>query len=173
MRAVPAITVAKEHNAGVPRRRLSITWTTSDPPAHPVVATGAFDILHVGHLTLLREAHRRGHPLVVGVEGDERIRAWKGATRPINPEDDRAAMLAALRHVDGCFIVSGDPDVAGWREYRDLLAPLEPAALVFTVGDPYAEPKRLAGRDLGADVWEIPHVPKRSTSLIADRLTQH
>ncbi|QDQ99092.1 adenylyltransferase/cytidyltransferase family protein [Tomitella fengzijianii] len=135
-----------------------------------MVATGAFDILHVGHLRLLGEAHRRGHPLVVGVEDDARIRAWKGMTRPINSATDRAAMLAALRSVDGTFIISGDPDFAGWREYCAILAPLEPHALVFTVGDPHAEPKRLAARALGAEAWEVPHVPKRSTTRIAGRL---
>src|SRR5699024_1605638 len=149
-----------------------ITWTTSDPPDRPVVATGAFDILHVGHLRLLSEAHRRGHAFAVGVENDERIRTWKGPTRPINPEDDRAEMLAALRYVDGVFVIAGDPSVAGWREYCEALAPLDPAALVFTVGDPHAEPKRQAARALGAQVWEVAHVPKHSTSRIAGRLAR-
>lgn len=152
------------------RQQLSITWTTPAPPPHPVVATGAFDILHVGHLRLLQEAHRRGLPFAVGVEDDARIRAWKGKTRPINPAEDRAALLAALRCVDGCFIISGDPAVADWQAYRELLRPLEPAALVFTVGDPHAAPKRRAAAELGAQVWEVPHVPKRSTTLIAGRL---
>ncbi|GAA4810656.1 D-glycero-beta-D-manno-heptose 1-phosphate adenylyltransferase [Tomitella cavernea] len=160
-------------NAEVTRQHLAAAWTTPDPPSRPVVATGAFDILHVGHLRLLGEAHRRGRPLVVGVEDDERIRAWKGMTRPINSAVDRAAMLAALRCVDGAFIISGDPDVAGWREYCRVLEPIEPHALVFTVGDPHAEPKRLAAGALGAEVWEVPHVPKRSTTRIAGRLAGH
>lgn len=155
---------------GVTPQHLSVSWTTPDPPRHPVVATGAFDILHVGHLRLLREAHRRGHPFAVGIEDDERIRAWKGKTRPINPAEDRAEMLAALRFVDGVFVISGDPAVAGWRDYYGILEPLAPHALVFTMGDPHAEPKRLAARKLGAQVWEVAHVPKRSTTLIAGRL---
>ena len=135
-----------------------------------VIATGAFDILHVGHLLLLEAAHRRGHRLAVGVESDERVRAWKGPQRPVNSEIDRAAMLAALRCVDGVFLVGGDPQIAQWEQYVALLAPLEPAALVFTQGDPFDGPKRRAAVELGAQVWDVPHLAKRSTSTILDRL---
>lgn len=161
-----------------PRTPLSLEWTTpqipwqaSGPtPPRPVIATGAFDILHVGHLRLLEEAHRRGHPFAVGVESDQRVRAWKGPTRPVNTELDRATMLAALRCVDAVFIIAGDPEHAHWRDYARLLAPLRPAALVFTQGDPFDEPKRRAAVELGAQVWEVAHVPKRSTSVIVERL---
>lgn len=157
-----------------PPSHLSLEWTSPrDPlqmPLRPVIATGAFDILHIGHLRLLEEAHRRGHPFAVGVESDERVRAWKGPTRPLNTELDRAALLSALRCVDGVFIVAGDPARTHWRDYARLLAPLRPAALVFTQGDPYDGPKRRAAVELGAQVWEVPHVPKRSTSGIVDRM---
>lgn len=149
---------------------LTLTWTTPIVGPRPVIATGAFDILHVGHLRLLGMAHERGHTFAVGVESDARVRAWKGLTRPVNAEADRAAMLAALRCVDGVFIISGDPAVAKWQDYAALLEPLHPAALVFTQGDPYDGPKRQAAVELGAQVWEVPHLPKRSTSAIVERL---
>lgn len=150
--------------------KLTLRWTTPIPGPGLVLATGAFDILHVGHLRLLELAHQRGHAFAVGVESDARVSAWKGPGRPVNAELDRAAMLAALRCVDGTFIISGDPAVAQWRDYAALFEPLQPAALVFTQGDPFAGPKQRAAVELGAQVWEVAHLPKRSTSAIVDRL---
>lgn len=66
-----------------------------------VVATnGCFDLLHVGHVRFLREARSLGDSLVVGLNGDVSVRALKGAGRPVNPEGDRAEVLAALGCVD-------------------------------------------------------------------------
>ena len=66
-----------------------------------VVATnGCFDLLHVGHVRFLREARSLGDSLVVGLNGDVSVRALKGAGRPVNPEADRAEVLAALGCVD-------------------------------------------------------------------------
>lgn len=65
-----------------------------------VFTNGCFDILHVGHVRYLREARSRGDVLVVGVNKDESVRKLKGPERPINPESDRAEVLAALECVD-------------------------------------------------------------------------
>jgi rfaE bifunctional protein nucleotidyltransferase chain/domain len=66
-----------------------------------VVATnGCFDLLHVGHVRFLQEARSLGDSLVVGLNGDVSVRALKGAGRPVNPEADRAEVLAALGCVD-------------------------------------------------------------------------
>ena len=153
-----------------PGQQLTLTWTTAAAPAGAVIATGAFDVLHVGHLRLLEEAHHRGHPFAVGVESDQRVRAWKGPERPVNTQLDRVALLAALRCVDATFIIDGDPGRAHWQDYVRILAPLRPHALVFTQGDPYDGPKRRAAVELGAQVWDVPHMPKRSTSAIVERL---
>lgn len=61
---------------------------------------GCFDVLHVGHLHLLRAARRTADLLVVGVNGDASVRALKGPARPIFPEHDRCTMLAAYSFVD-------------------------------------------------------------------------
>ncbi len=65
-----------------------------------VVTNGCFDLLHVGHVRFLREARSLGDSLVVGLNGDVSVRALKGAGRPVNPEADRAEVLAALGCVD-------------------------------------------------------------------------
>jgi len=67
----------------------------------PIVATnGCFDILHVGHISLLEYCHMLGGFVVVGVNSDESVRALKGKSRPINSLHDRMKMLTAIRYVD-------------------------------------------------------------------------
>jgi glycerol-3-phosphate cytidylyltransferase len=66
-----------------------------------VVATnGCFDILHVGHVRYLTAARKLGEVLVVGLNGDDSVRQLKGEGRPVNREQDRAEVLAALESVD-------------------------------------------------------------------------
>ncbi len=141
------------------------------PSAAPVVVTGVFDVLHVGHIRFLSAIRERGLPLVVGVENDERVRAWKGPYRPVNPAAERAEMLAALRPVDGVFTIAGPPEVADWETYTDLLRPLNPAALAFTSGDPYTEAKQRGAAALGAEAWELPLTEGRSTTAALGRLS--
>jgi rfaE bifunctional protein nucleotidyltransferase chain/domain len=66
-----------------------------------VVTNGCFDILHPGHVTYLEAARNHGDALLVGVNGDASVRANKGPHRPVNDEQDRVAVLAALASVDG------------------------------------------------------------------------
>nr|WP_241682910.1 adenylyltransferase/cytidyltransferase family protein [Actinomadura sp. J1-007] len=136
-------------------------------PSGATIVTGVFDLLHVGHVRFLDAARAQGHPLVVGVEDDARTRAWKGPGRPYQTEAERAEILAALRSVDGVFIVHGALDVVDWRAYADLFAPLRPAALAYTAEDPHGAGKREAAAVLGAEVWELPAIPGRSTTRIA------
>ena len=69
-----------------------------------VATNGCFDILHTGHIALLEEARRQGDYLVVGVNSDASVRSLKGEGRPINSQDDRARVLAALEVVDYVYI---------------------------------------------------------------------
>lgn len=150
---------------------LASRWLARPAATAPAaVVTGAFDVLHVGHVRFLRSVREKGFPLVVGVEDDVRVRAWKGGGRPVNPEDDRAEMLAALRCVDGVMIISGPPETTGWDAYAALLAPLRPAALAYTEGDPYAASKQRGAAALGARAWELPLTAGRSTSAVLGRL---
>jgi rfaE bifunctional protein nucleotidyltransferase chain/domain len=68
------------------------------------LANGCFDVLHVGHVRYLDAAKREADVLIVGVNGDESVRALKGPERPVLPESDRAALVAALRAVDHVVI---------------------------------------------------------------------
>ena len=86
-----------------------------------IVTNGCFDLLHIGHVTYLEEARKLGDALLVGVNGDAAVRELKGDMRPINPEQDRALVLAAHESVTGVcifaekragrFLTQAQPDV--------------------------------------------------------------
>jgi rfaE bifunctional protein nucleotidyltransferase chain/domain len=76
-----------------------------------VFTNGVFDLLHPGHVRYLREARRLGDALVVGVNADVSVRRNKGPDRPLNPDVERAELLAALDCVDAVVIFEEDtPD---------------------------------------------------------------
>jgi D-beta-D-heptose 7-phosphate kinase/D-beta-D-heptose 1-phosphate adenosyltransferase len=88
-----------------------------DPPAldrrvaawrargEPIVFTnGCFDLLHVGHVTLLARARQQGDRLIVGLNTDHSVRALKGSSRPVVTQDDRAHVLAGLSSVDAVIL---------------------------------------------------------------------
>ncbi|MFG1920353.1 adenylyltransferase/cytidyltransferase family protein [Cryptosporangium sp. NPDC048952] len=150
-----------------PRAGLHLSWYAHPVGSgRPVVVTGAFDVLHVGHLRFLQAARATGDQLLVGVEADNRVSAWKGPGRPVNTGVERAELLAALRTVDGVFLVQGEPDVKDPEAYVELLRPLDPAVLAFTQGDPFALEKHRSARLLDAAAIEVPLVPERSTSAV-------
>lgn len=86
-----------------------------------VVTNGCFDLLHVGHVRFLQEARALGDALLVGLNGDASVRELKGSGRPVNPESERAEVLAALACVDAVvvfpekratrFLESAQPDI--------------------------------------------------------------
>jgi rfaE bifunctional protein nucleotidyltransferase chain/domain len=69
-----------------------------------VLANGCFDLLHVGHVRYLEAAKHLGGRLLVAVNSDTSVRAYKGSGRPLMPEDERAEIIAALAAVDAVVI---------------------------------------------------------------------
>ena len=88
-----------------------------------VFTNGVFDILHPGHLRYLQAARRHGDLLVVGLNSDASVRRNKGPARPINPEEERAEVLAALACVDAVSIFDDDTPA-------DIIARVQPDILV-------------------------------------------
>jgi rfaE bifunctional protein nucleotidyltransferase chain/domain len=82
------------------------------------LANGCFDVLHVGHVRYLRAARELGGKLVVAVNGDNSVRALKGAGRPVMPAEERAEILAALTDVDAVVIFREKDVRAIIRELR-------------------------------------------------------
>lgn len=131
-----------------------------------VFTNGVFDILHVGHLSLLETARGLGDMLIVGINSDAGVRALaKGPNRPINTEQDRARMLLALRCVDG-VVVFDEPTP------KRLIATLRPEVHVKG-GDYRAEdlPEAAIVHSYGGRVVIVPYVEGFSTTrLIAAQL---
>jgi rfaE bifunctional protein nucleotidyltransferase chain/domain len=75
-----------------------------DPARKLVFANGVFDVLHPGHIQLLKFAKSLGDHLVVGLNSDRSVKALKGPSRPINCEADRKAVLESLRYVDQVIV---------------------------------------------------------------------
>ncbi len=77
-----------------------------------VFTNGCFDILHAGHVTYLGFARSQGDALLVGLNSDASVRRAKGDSRPLNPQQDRACVLAALEAVDYVVVFEEDEPVA-------------------------------------------------------------
>jgi D-beta-D-heptose 7-phosphate kinase/D-beta-D-heptose 1-phosphate adenosyltransferase len=83
-----------------------------------VTNNGSYDLLHVGHVVSLHEAARQGDVLIVGVNSDESVRAYKGPHRPVNPQDHRLRMLAAVGCVDYVFAFDEETPIEFLRRLR-------------------------------------------------------
>jgi rfaE bifunctional protein nucleotidyltransferase chain/domain len=129
-----------------------------------VFTNGVFDLLHRGHVEYLYAARALGDALVVGLNSDASVRRLgKGADRPVNPEEDRALVLAGLACVDAVTLFGDDTP-------RALIAALLPDVLVK--GGDYTI-DTIVGADevtaAGGRVQVIPLVPGRSTTSILQR----
>jgi len=145
-------------------RAATAQWRAAQ--TEPVVFTnGVFDLLHVGHVSLLEAARAQGKALVVGVNSDASVRRLgKGAGRPLVPEAERARLLAALACVDGVVLFDEDTPLA-------LIQALRPDVLVK--GADY-EPSQIVGaaevEGWGGRVVRIPLVPNISTTELVRRM---
>ena len=134
--------------------------------ARPLVFTnGVFDILHRGHATYLAQARALGAALVVAVNSDASVRLLgKGDDRPLNPEGDRAALLAALQSVDLVTVF----------EEREPLRALEAVRPdIYVKGGDYdmaTIPESALVRAWGGTCVAIPFEHERSTTRLLDRI---
>ena len=127
---------------------------------HLVFTNGCFDLLHPGHTRYLAEAKKLGDVLLVALNSDRSVRALKGPGRPIQPEHERAEVLAALESVDYVTIFD-DPTP------QAVIARMLPKVLVK--GGDWG-PNEIVGRSevegAGGRVVSVPIVPGYSTSSI-------
>lgn len=131
-----------------------------------VFTNGCFDVLHPGHIELLRQARALGSKLIVGINSDESVRRIKGNGRPIFNEAERASMLRALEFVD-------DVRVFGSQTPEELIRELMPDVLVK--GGDWKE-NEIVGAEIvrsnGGKVVSLPLIPGYSTTTIVERLTR-
>ncbi len=128
-----------------------------------VFTNGCFDVLHLGHITLLEQARRMGDRLIVAVNSDRSVRALKGAKRPLVREQDRARILAALAAVDAVVVFDEETPLR-------LIEALRPDVLVK--GGDYTSDE-VAGaaevRGWGGRLELVPLVTGRSTSRLIEQ----
>jgi len=129
-----------------------------------VFTNGCFDLLHRGHVHLLREAKALGDILVVAINSDRSVQEIKGPNRPILPETDRVALIAAMEMVD-CVVLFDEPD-----PYK-IIAAVRPNVLAKG-GDWSAD--QIVGSDIverdGGKVVVIPYLKGFSTTEIIKRI---
>ncbi len=131
-----------------------------------VVTNGCFDLLHLGHVTYLETARNQGDALLVGVNSDAAVRQLKGPERPVTPEDERAAVLAALESVQGVCIFN-EPTATRF------LAAAQPDIYVkggdYTLDTLNQEERRTVER-AGGKIVIIPFVPGKSTTALLKKI---
>src|ERR1043165_6627780 len=132
-----------------------------------VATNGCFDILHLGHVRYLDAARALRDCFLVGVNGDASTRELKGAGRPINNEQDRAEVLAALASVDQVTIF---PQVRATR-FLELARPS-----IYVKGGDYTvdslnDSERKLLDQIGTEIRIIPFEQGYSTSSLVAKLT--
>nr|MBP3725031.1 D-glycero-beta-D-manno-heptose-7-phosphate kinase [Campylobacter sp.] len=125
-----------------------------------VFTNGCFDILHVGHISYLQKAKELGDILIVGLNSDRSVKALKGDPRPVNEQNDRAKMLAALECVD--FVTIFDDDTP-----HDLIKALKPDILVK--GADYTG-KKVVGSEFAGVTKLIDFVEGKSTTNLINKI---
>jgi rfaE bifunctional protein nucleotidyltransferase chain/domain len=131
-----------------------------------VFTNGVFDILHPGHIRYLQQARALGDALIIGLNADQSVRRNKGPERPINSEEERAEVLAALECVDAVVLFSEDTPA-------EIIAAIQPDILVK--GADWGE-NAIVGRDTvearGGRVVRVPVEQGFSTTSIIDKIKQ-
>jgi len=130
-----------------------------------VFTNGCFDLLHVGHVTLLEDCHKFGSKLVLGLNSDASVCRLKGPTRPVVGEKERAQVMAALAAVDAVVLFEEDTPL-------ELIRAVKPDVLVK--GGDYSV-ETVVGHEVvtagGGRVEIVPTVEGFSTTNIVKKLT--
>jgi D-beta-D-heptose 7-phosphate kinase/D-beta-D-heptose 1-phosphate adenosyltransferase len=115
---------------------------------------GTFDVLHLGHLILIREAYNLGS-LKIGIDSDKRIKETKNKFRPINSEYERKEMLLALKGVESVEIFSSE------EELVNLIESYSPD--YFVIGSDYKD-KKIIGSEFSKEIVFIERMSGYSSS---------
>jgi D-beta-D-heptose 7-phosphate kinase/D-beta-D-heptose 1-phosphate adenosyltransferase len=129
-----------------------------------VFTNGVFDLLHPGHVRYLQEARSLGDVLIVGLNGDASVRRYKGPSRPLTPQDERAELLVGLSVVDAVVIFDEDTPA-------EIIELVQPDVLVK--GADWAA-DQIVGRDTverrGGRVVRVPVEAGHSTTAIVEKI---
>jgi len=126
-----------------------------------VWVNGTFDIVHLGHIQLLKRAAELGDFLVVGVDGDKRVTELKGEQRPINNIVSRITLLEAIKYVDRVVIFDSD------EQLETHIKTMRPAIMV--IGEEYRG-KRIVGSEYVGEIVYFPKMEGFSSTHIINKL---
>jgi rfaE bifunctional protein nucleotidyltransferase chain/domain len=133
-----------------------------------VVTNGCFDVLHLGHVTYLETARNLGDMLLVGLSGDSSVQQLKGPNRPVNNQEDRAGVLAALESVNGVCIFSE-------KTATRFLSLAQPD--IYVKGGDYTletlnQEERRTVEGAGGKIILLPFVPGKSTTALLEKISR-
>ena len=131
-----------------------------------VFTNGVFDILHEGHIRALSEAATRGDILIVGVNADASVKRLKGESRPLNNENSRALLLAALVMTDAIILFEEDTPL-------HLINAILPDVLVK--GGDYTLDQIVGAKEVlanGGEVKIVPVLPGFSTTGLIEKMKE-
>lgn len=126
-----------------------------------VWVNGTFDIVHLGHVQLLKKAAELGDFLIVGLDGDKRVSELKGKERPINNLVSRITLLESIKYVDR--VVAFDSD----DQLETLIKTMRPAVMV--IGEEYRD-KRIIGSEYVGEIVYFPKMEGFSSTHIINKL---
>ena len=127
-----------------------------------VFTNGCFDIMHIGHVDYLNKSRRMGTRLIVGLNSDTSVKRLKGKDRPVNGQNERSRMLAALQCVDAVVVFEEDTP-------EKLIEKICPDYLVK--GGDYAI-EEIAGRQYAKEVLTIPLTEGFSTTAMIKKIKE-
>lgn len=128
-------------------------------PKNIVWVNGCFDIIHAGHIEMLKYARSLGQRLVVGLDTDDRVRESKGDSRPINTLSHRTTVMEAIKYVDEVVSFGSDDALRNAITWSQ--------ANIIVVGEEYMG--RVIGEELGVEIKYFPRLHGLSTTNIVER----
>lgn len=127
-----------------------------------VFVNGTFDVLHRGHVELLKYAKSQGDILIVAIDSDERVRSMKGLSRPVHGEKERKYMLESLKPVDQVFVFENA------EELEKLVEVIKPAIMI--VGSDW-KGKKVIGSEHAKSLKFFDRIEGYSSTEIIQRFT--
>jgi rfaE bifunctional protein nucleotidyltransferase chain/domain len=128
-------------------------------PKKTIWINGCFDVLHAGHIEMIKYAHSLGQRLVVGLDTDARVQEFKGISRPINTYENRKRVMEAIRYVD---------EVVPFGTDDELIAAIRNSnAHTIVVGEEYKG--RVIGSEIVENITYFPRMYDLSTTKIISK----
>lgn len=120
-----------------------------------IFTNGCFDLLHPGHIELFKYARSLGDELIVGIDGDDRVRMSKGIGRPINNSDTRKLILESIRYIDRVVVFNSDEELTNLVKYC--------SPYIMVVGSDW-EGKKIIGSEYAKEVNFFKRIQEFSTT---------